>query len=160
MCVCVGIVFTKKLERLLAGAEKVCHLLGINVDELCKNLVRPRIKVGHEMVFQGRNVEQVTYSISALSKALYERMFKWLVSRVNKSLDYKVSVDRVGYPAALGSSLGYCLLFLRVSTPACPLASSGSPGCGFLSSLGHTSLSWGHWITLILDAWKILNLTP
>ena len=29
------------------------------------------------------------YSIGALSKSLYERMFKWLVTRVNKTLDTK-----------------------------------------------------------------------
>ena len=27
------------------------------------------------------------YSIGALTKALYERMFRWLVARVNKTLD-------------------------------------------------------------------------
>jgi len=34
---------------------------------------------------------QVKFSIGALSKSLYERMFKWLVGRVNKTLDTKVS---------------------------------------------------------------------
>jgi len=31
--------------------------------------------------------EQVEYAVEAISKAIYERMFKWLVQRVNKSLD-------------------------------------------------------------------------
>lgn len=30
---------------------------------------------------------QVHFSLEALSKALYERVFKWLVGRVNKTLD-------------------------------------------------------------------------
>ena len=29
------------------------------------------------------------YAVSALAKALYDKMFKWLVARVNKTLDTK-----------------------------------------------------------------------
>jgi myosin heavy chain 9/10/11/14 len=30
---------------------------------------------------------QVDYAVEAISKAIYERMFKWIVTRINKSLD-------------------------------------------------------------------------
>jgi len=32
-------------------------------------------------------VPQVEYAVEAISKAVYERMFKWLVQRINRSLD-------------------------------------------------------------------------
>lgn len=73
----------------LTEAEKVAHLLGISSVDLVKALIKPRIRVGNEYVQQGRNLEQVNYSIGALSKSLYERMFSWLVKRVNKTLDTK-----------------------------------------------------------------------
>ena len=30
---------------------------------------------------------QVEFAVEAISKAMYERMFKWIVQRINKSLD-------------------------------------------------------------------------
>lgn len=73
-----------------SDAEKVSHLLGINSVDLIKSLIKPRIRVGTEYVQQGRNMEQVAYSIGALSKSLYERMFTWIVKKANKTLDTKV----------------------------------------------------------------------
>ena len=32
-------------------------------------------------------ITQVEYAVEAISKAVYERMFKWLVQRINRSLD-------------------------------------------------------------------------
>ncbi|XP_076337304.1 myosin heavy chain, muscle-like isoform X5 [Tachypleus tridentatus] len=67
--------------------EKIAHLLGLNAADLYKNLLKPKIKVGNELVTQGRNKEQVLYSVGALGKAMYDRLFKWLVKRVNETLD-------------------------------------------------------------------------
>lgn len=41
------------------SGEKVAHLLGLNAADLYKNLLKPKIKVGNEIVTQGRNKEQV-----------------------------------------------------------------------------------------------------
>ena len=70
-------------------AEKVAFLLGINSGDLLKGLLKPKIKVGTEFVTQGRNKDQVVNSVGALSKAIYDRMFTWLVKRVNQTLDTK-----------------------------------------------------------------------
>ncbi|KAI9343887.1 myosin heavy chain [Zopfochytrium polystomum] len=67
-------------------AEKVCHLLGISVDDFSKSLLRPRIKAGRDWVVQSRDVSQVEYSIEALSRAMYERMFGSLVERINEAM--------------------------------------------------------------------------
>ncbi|KAI6658420.1 hypothetical protein LOD99_15222 [Oopsacas minuta] len=69
--------------------DRVGHLLGIKSEDLKKSLLKPRIKVGNEWVYQGRSSEQVESSISALSMSLYDRMFKWIVDRVNQTLGTK-----------------------------------------------------------------------
>eukprot|EP00095_Tigriopus_kingsejongensis_P005814 maker-scaffold716_size107355-snap-gene-0.26 protein:Tk05814 transcript:maker-scaffold716_size107355-snap-gene-0.26-mRNA-1 annotation:"myosin heavy non-muscle-like isoform 1" len=68
-------------------AQKVSHLLGINVNELTKAFLKPRIKVGRDYVTKAQTKEQVEFAVEAISKAMYERLFKWIVSRINRSLD-------------------------------------------------------------------------
>ncbi|XP_019384155.1 PREDICTED: myosin-15 isoform X1 [Crocodylus porosus] len=72
------------------NADKVAYLMGINSSDLVKGLLHPRVKVGNEYVTKGQSVEQVVYAVGALSKAIYDRMFKWLVLRINKTLDTKL----------------------------------------------------------------------
>jgi len=73
----------------IVEAEKVAFLLGVNSADLLKGFLKPKIKVGTEFVTQGRNKDQVVNSIGAISKAIYDRMFTWLVKRVNTTLDTK-----------------------------------------------------------------------
>jgi len=68
-------------------AQKVSHLLGLNVTETIKAFLRPRLKVGRDYVTKAQTKEQVESAVEAIAKACYERMFKWLVHRINRSLD-------------------------------------------------------------------------
>ncbi|XP_026327783.1 myosin heavy chain, muscle isoform X16 [Hyposmocoma kahamanoa] len=69
--------------------EKVAKLLGVDCQDLYKNLLKPRIKVGNEFVTQGRNKDQVANSVGALCKGMFDRLFKWLVKKCNETLDTK-----------------------------------------------------------------------
>uniref|UniRef100_A0A8C3SXI7 Myosin-16 n=1 Tax=Chelydra serpentina TaxID=8475 RepID=A0A8C3SXI7_CHESE len=71
-------------------ADKVAHLMGLNSGELQKGITRPRVKVGNEFVQKGQNMDQCHNSIGALGKAVYDKMFKWMVVRINKTLDTKM----------------------------------------------------------------------
>merc|ERR1719431_354416 len=68
-------------------AQKVAHLLGIQVTDLTKAFLKPRIKVGRDYVTKAQTKEQVEFAIEAIGKATYERLFKWIVTRINRSLD-------------------------------------------------------------------------
>jgi len=71
------------------AGEKVAKLLGVDTQDLYKNLLKPRIKVGNEFVTQGRNKDQVYNSVGALCKGVFDRLFKWLVKKCNETLDTK-----------------------------------------------------------------------
>jgi len=68
-------------------AQKVAHLLAINVNEMTKAFLKPRIKVGRDYVTKAQTKEQVEFAVEAIGKAMYERLFKWIVTRINRSLD-------------------------------------------------------------------------
>ncbi|KAI1890299.1 hypothetical protein AGOR_G00152310 [Albula goreensis] len=70
-------------------ADKISYLMGLNSADLLKALCYPRVKVGNEFVTKGQTVPQVNNSTMALCKSVYEKMFLWMVVRINEMLDTK-----------------------------------------------------------------------
>ena len=70
----------------LEAAELSGFMLGLGGAEYTKALCNPKVKVGSEYVTKGQTVAQVYYALKAISKAGFERLFKWLVEVVNRAL--------------------------------------------------------------------------
>merc|ERR1712212_885177 len=59
---------------------------GVDGSDMYRFLCKPKIKVGAEFVVQGRSASQVSYSVGAIAKGLFDRLFKFLVSKCNETL--------------------------------------------------------------------------
>uniref|UniRef100_A0A667ZNJ3 Myosin, heavy chain b n=1 Tax=Myripristis murdjan TaxID=586833 RepID=A0A667ZNJ3_9TELE len=70
-------------------ADKIAYLMGLNSADMLKALCYPRVKVGNEFVTKGQTVPQVNNATMALCKSVYEKMFLWMVVRINEMLDTK-----------------------------------------------------------------------
>uniref|UniRef100_A0A8C0GZ70 Myosin heavy chain n=1 Tax=Chelonoidis abingdonii TaxID=106734 RepID=A0A8C0GZ70_CHEAB len=70
-------------------ADKAAYLMNLNSADLLKAMCCPRVKVGNEYVTKGQTVQQVHNAVGALAKAVYEKMFLWMVVRINQQLDTK-----------------------------------------------------------------------
>lgn len=69
----LSLMFEMKLKNTQTTLVVLCHGIVNNSRGKCKQI----------------HVSQVNYAIGALSKAVYEKMFLWMVVRINQSLETK-----------------------------------------------------------------------
>ena len=60
-------------------------------------LTHRSIETLREKFMSPLSVEQAAYARDAFAKAIYERMFRWLVERLNSSLENKVCLESSRY---------------------------------------------------------------
>merc|ERR1712110_495787 len=70
----------------LEMATKVATLFGCDAEQLMKAFVKPKIKVGTEWVTKGQNIDQATNSVGGIARAIFDRIFKWLIVKCNDTL--------------------------------------------------------------------------
>lgn len=66
--------------------DLIANMLGISDDELSKSLLRPKVKAGREFVQKLQRASEVKNTLDAFAKHLYEKIFQFIISRINKSL--------------------------------------------------------------------------
>ncbi|KAG7661525.1 MYO1 [[Candida] subhashii] len=66
--------------------DKIVELLGVSKQEFVDNLLRPKVKAGREMVTKSKRPSEVRFAIDAFAKYLYEKMFQFIITRINDNL--------------------------------------------------------------------------
>lgn len=78
------------------------QLMGSSADDLIKALCHRVIAAGGEVMEKGHTVEQAKYGCDALAKAIYERIFTWIISQINEV----IQVPRSGKKSAKDTVIG------------------------------------------------------
>merc|ERR1712025_94065 len=77
-----------ELEKITPDtfAGKMAACCGIDAEAMMKAFCKPRIKVGTEWVTKGQNIDQATNGVGGIARAIYDRVFKWLIEKCNDTL--------------------------------------------------------------------------
>ena len=67
-------------------AGKAAAGFGCPAAALFKAFCKPRIKVGTEWVTKGQTCEQATMATGGIARAIFDRIFKWLIIKCNDTL--------------------------------------------------------------------------
>merc|ERR1719249_502210 len=67
-------------------AGKAAAAFGCNPQAMFKAFCKPRIKVGTEWVIKGQTCEQATMATGGIARAIFDRIFKWLIIKCNDTL--------------------------------------------------------------------------
>merc|ERR1719210_1740651 len=84
----------------LAFPKKIAELFGVNSDQMLKAFCKPKIKVGTEWVTKGQNIDQATNGVGGIARAIFDRLFKWLIIKCNDTLIDK-SMKKANFCAVL-----------------------------------------------------------
>merc|ERR1712218_448416 len=111
---CGGVIFIQKGRDDQAEPgdldfpKKVAELFGVDTNAMLKAFCKPKIKVGTEWVTKGQTVEQATNAVGGIARAIFDRLFKWLIIKCNDTL-IDATMKKANFSAVLDIAGLKCL---------------------------------------------------
>ncbi|SCU86690.1 LAMI_0D03202g1_1 [Lachancea mirantina] len=85
----VDFVSEKAEQAIIKGSlDPLCELMNVKASDFQTAVLKPRSKAGKEWVYQVKNASQARTIIDSLSRTLYEKLFAYIVRKINASLDH------------------------------------------------------------------------
>eukprot|EP00923_Selenidium_pygospionis_P035586 GHVN01062146.1.p1 GENE.GHVN01062146.1~~GHVN01062146.1.p1 ORF type:complete len:775 (+),score=114.99 GHVN01062146.1:497-2821(+) len=81
----------------LENCEIACTLLGVNSQKIIDHVTTTEKKIGTEVVLQRVNAEDAKALMNSLAKAIYDKLFQWIIARLNTNIE-----PSGGFPSFMG----------------------------------------------------------
>ncbi|XP_017474777.1 PREDICTED: myosin-IA isoform X1 [Rhagoletis zephyria] len=85
-----------------AHLEHAAKLLQVTENELSNSLTTRIIAAGGNVMQKEHNATQAEYGKDALSKAIYDRLFTWIISRINRAILFRGSKTQARFNSVIG----------------------------------------------------------
>uniref|UniRef100_A0A1I8PHP1 Myosin motor domain-containing protein n=1 Tax=Stomoxys calcitrans TaxID=35570 RepID=A0A1I8PHP1_STOCA len=82
--------------------QSAAQLLQVTPDELSTSLTKRVIAAGGNVMQKDHNATQAEYGKDALAKAIYDRLFTWIISRINRAILFRGSKTQARFNSVIG----------------------------------------------------------
>ncbi|XP_077557272.1 unconventional myosin-Id-like [Haemaphysalis longicornis] len=87
----VSFVVAEDQVKTKGSLRQLSQLLGVSEQQLSEALCHRVIAAGGEVMQKGHTLTEAVYGRDAFAKAVYERMFCWIVGRVNEAIEVRTN---------------------------------------------------------------------
>ncbi|XP_067625168.1 unconventional myosin ID [Eurosta solidaginis] len=85
-----------------AHLQSAAKLLQVAENELSNSLTTRVIAAGGNVMQKEHNAQQAEYGKDALAKAIYDRLFSWVITRINRAILFRGSKVQARYNSVIG----------------------------------------------------------
>ncbi|CAD6998474.1 myosin-IA [Ceratitis capitata] len=82
--------------------QSASNLLQVTENELSNSLTKRTIAAGGNVMLKEHDATQAEYGKDALAKAIYDRLFTWVISRINRAILFRGTKNQARFNSVIG----------------------------------------------------------